>query len=179
MSRVIRAERDRNGARVHVDNELLAPDSELWHMSLCLRDHAPTGPEWGYHGSGPSQLAIAILLVVTDTVEAERFYPLFSERRPLPHPGRSLDPSRRPGPALARPGTRQGPSALLGLRRARRRRCPRCPDRRPQSGRPAAAHLLIKMIIVMTMGYTIRGTRGGRKGGGPELTERARACDLQ
>ena len=76
MSRVIRGERDRNGARVHVDNELLAPDSELWHMSLCLRDHSPTGPEWGYHGSGPSQLAIAILLVVTDTVEAERFYPL-------------------------------------------------------------------------------------------------------
>ena len=35
------------------------------------------GPEWGYHGSGPGQLAIAMLLAVTDTEEAKRYYPLF------------------------------------------------------------------------------------------------------
>jgi hypothetical protein len=28
---------------------------------LDLRDHSPTGPEWGYGGSGPAQLALAIL----------------------------------------------------------------------------------------------------------------------
>ncbi len=30
--------------------------------SLKIRDHSPTGFEWGYGGSGPSQLALAILL---------------------------------------------------------------------------------------------------------------------
>lgn len=28
---------------------------------LDLRNHSPTGFSWGYHGSGPSQLALAIL----------------------------------------------------------------------------------------------------------------------
>lgn len=78
MSRLIRGERDVDGtARVYIDDELLAPGSALWHTSLCLRNHSPTGPNWGYHGSGPAQLAIVILLVVTDTEEAQRFYPLF------------------------------------------------------------------------------------------------------
>ena len=78
MSRLIRGERGDDGtARVYLDDELLAPDSALWHTSLCLRNHSPTGPNWGYHGSGPAQLAIAILLAVTDTEEAQRFYPLF------------------------------------------------------------------------------------------------------
>jgi hypothetical protein len=30
-------------------------------MRNDLRDHSPTGPEWGYGGSGPAQLALAIL----------------------------------------------------------------------------------------------------------------------
>lgn len=30
--------------------------------SLKLRNHSPTGFEWGYAGSGPAQLALAILL---------------------------------------------------------------------------------------------------------------------
>ena len=78
MSRLIRGERDADGnARVYVDDELLAPDSALWHTSLCLRNLSPTGPEWGYDGRGPAQLAIVILLAVTDTEEAQRFYPLF------------------------------------------------------------------------------------------------------
>lgn len=33
--------------------------------SLRLQDHSPDGFEWGYGGSGPSQLALAILLDVT------------------------------------------------------------------------------------------------------------------
>jgi len=78
LSRLIRGERDVDGtARVYIGDELLAPGSALWHTSLCLRNHSPTGPNWGYHGSGPAQLAIVILLVVTDTEEAQRFYPLF------------------------------------------------------------------------------------------------------
>lgn len=31
-------------------------------LSLSVRNHSPTGFEWGYGGSGPAQLALAILL---------------------------------------------------------------------------------------------------------------------
>ena len=34
-------------------------------LRLDLRDHSPTGFEWGYGGSGPSQLALAVLVEVT------------------------------------------------------------------------------------------------------------------
>ena len=30
--------------------------------SLRLRNHSPTGFSWGYYGSGPAQLALALLL---------------------------------------------------------------------------------------------------------------------
>ena len=31
------------------------------YLRLDLRQHSPTGPEWGYGGSGPAQLALAVL----------------------------------------------------------------------------------------------------------------------
>ena len=34
-------------------------------LRLDLRNHSPTGFEWGYRGSGPAQLALAILACVT------------------------------------------------------------------------------------------------------------------
>lgn len=34
--------------------------------SLRLRNHSPTGFNWGYGGSGPSQLALALLLDLTN-----------------------------------------------------------------------------------------------------------------
>ena len=37
--------------------------------SLKLANHSPTGFEWGYYGSGPAQLALAILLDFTDDKE--------------------------------------------------------------------------------------------------------------
>lgn len=74
---LIRGRRRPGGARVHVDGEPLAPGSPLWETSLCLRNHSPTGPEWGYAGCGPAQLALAVLLLVTDSAEAERYYHLF------------------------------------------------------------------------------------------------------
>ncbi|MCU4744660.1 DUF6166 domain-containing protein [Halobacteria archaeon AArc-m2/3/4] len=46
--------------RVGTDDEL-SPD-----RSLEVRNHSPTGFEWGYNGSGPAQLALAILLDYTD-----------------------------------------------------------------------------------------------------------------
>lgn len=39
---------------VTVDGRRLNPRNDLWN-------HSPTGFEWGYGGSGPAQLALAIL----------------------------------------------------------------------------------------------------------------------
>ena len=36
-------------------------NGEALEMRLDLRNHSPTGFEWGYCGSGPAQLALAIL----------------------------------------------------------------------------------------------------------------------
>jgi hypothetical protein len=46
--------------------------------SQKVRNHSPDGFEWGYAGSGPAQLALAILLDVTlSSVLAERNYMRF------------------------------------------------------------------------------------------------------
>lgn len=46
--------------------------------SMRLRNHSPTGFEWGYGGSGPSQLALALLLDATgDRDFATRCYHWF------------------------------------------------------------------------------------------------------
>ena len=37
-----------------------------WRSSLAVSIHSPTGPAWGYGGSGSAQLALGILLSVTD-----------------------------------------------------------------------------------------------------------------
>lgn len=42
--------------------------------SLKVRNHSPDGFAWGYGGSGPSQLALGILLEETDQETAERLY---------------------------------------------------------------------------------------------------------
>ena len=43
-------------------------------LRLDLRNHSPTGFEWGYGGSGPAQLALALLADVFDDVFALRHY---------------------------------------------------------------------------------------------------------
>ena len=48
-----------------------------WWSSLAVRNHSPTRPAWGYGGSGPAQLALAILLAVTDEATVQRFYQRF------------------------------------------------------------------------------------------------------
>ncbi|MDE0456061.1 MAG: DUF6166 domain-containing protein [Chromatiales bacterium] len=50
-----------------------------WRKSLALRNHSPTGVEWGYLGSGPAQLALALLLEVADDATALRFYQRFKD----------------------------------------------------------------------------------------------------
>src|ERR671918_440545 len=42
--------------------------------SLQVRNHSPTGFSWGYGGIGPEQLALALLLELTDAEMALRWY---------------------------------------------------------------------------------------------------------
>jgi hypothetical protein len=44
-------------------------DGEALDFRLDLRNHSPTGFDWGYCGSGPAQLALAILAHHCDSNE--------------------------------------------------------------------------------------------------------------
>lgn len=49
-------------------------------LRLDLRNHSPTGYAWGYGGSGPAQLALAILCdALGDDQRAERVYQPFKD----------------------------------------------------------------------------------------------------
>lgn len=66
--------RTEQGALVLVDGHPLAP-------RLDLANKSPTGFEWGYGGSGPGQLALAILADhLQDDREALRLYQEFKWR---------------------------------------------------------------------------------------------------
>jgi hypothetical protein len=52
---------DANSRTVDVDGELLDPKE-----SQSFQNHSPDGFAWGYHGSGPSQLALALMIVACD-----------------------------------------------------------------------------------------------------------------
>ena len=58
-------------------SRLESDNAAIRYPPLAVRNHSPTGPAWGYDGSGPAQLALAILLAVTDAATAERFYQRF------------------------------------------------------------------------------------------------------
>ena len=67
---------------------------ELLNPRTDLRNHSPTGFEWGYHGSGPAQLALAILSRFYDDDElAVKCYQQFKAQiiGGLPHEGWDLD----------------------------------------------------------------------------------------
>lgn len=62
----------------------ILPDGEVSRLplgpSLVLRDHSPDGFQWGYSGSGPAQLALALLLNATLDIEtASEYYQQFKE----------------------------------------------------------------------------------------------------
>jgi len=55
--------------------------------SQSIYNHSPNGFSWGYEGSGPAQLALALLLDVTDEVEvALKFYQNFKRHVVAIHP---------------------------------------------------------------------------------------------
>lgn len=51
-------------------------------LPLCLeiRRHSPTGFEWGYAGSGPAQLALALCVEVVGRARAESTYQSVKDR---------------------------------------------------------------------------------------------------
>ena len=58
--KIYRGTRDKDGnTQVEVLTEGKPPRQLDWRLDL--RRHSPTGIEWGYGGSGPAQLALAIL----------------------------------------------------------------------------------------------------------------------
>jgi len=78
----------RNGtaADVTVDGKPLIPRLDLWN-------HSPSGFEWGYGGSGPAQLALAILADhLFDEDEAVCLHQEFKQRviANLPYAGWTL-----------------------------------------------------------------------------------------
>lgn len=58
-----------SGGPVYVDGISLPLEP-----SLAVWNHSPTGFSWGYGGSGPAQLALAILLRFTDRETASRLH---------------------------------------------------------------------------------------------------------
>ena len=56
--KIYRGIREKSGASVTVNN---GDAISTLDPRLDLRNHSPTGFEWGYGGSGPAQLALAIL----------------------------------------------------------------------------------------------------------------------
>lgn len=60
-----------------MDKIILSRDGEgIGHANIpqTIVRHSPTGMEWGYAGSGPADLALNILLLVTDEDTANSLY---------------------------------------------------------------------------------------------------------
>lgn len=78
--------REGHATTVTVNGRPLNPRLDLWN-------HSPTGFEWGYGGSGPAQLALALLADhLSDDEQAVRLHQEFKFRvvAKLPHGGWTL-----------------------------------------------------------------------------------------
>lgn len=81
--------REGNRTTVTVNGEPLNP-------RLDLANKSPSGFEWGYLGSGPAQLALAILAdYLSDDKKAQSLYQLFKEKAiaPIQEDAWSMDSS--------------------------------------------------------------------------------------
>jgi Family of unknown function (DUF6166) len=78
--KVYTGKRLRNGeCVVHVIQD--TGDSRLLQLRLEVVNHSPTGFEWGYSGSGPAQLALALLLdVIHDQTMAIQLHQAFKRK---------------------------------------------------------------------------------------------------
>ena len=67
-----------DGALVRVEHER---NATLLPLRTDLRNHSPTGFEWGYAGSGPAQLSLAICAhALKNDSRAQRVYQYFKAR---------------------------------------------------------------------------------------------------
>lgn len=79
--RVFHGVRGEHGATVYVQAESArGAGLRQLDMRLDLRSHSPTGFEWGYGGSGPSQLALALCAAVVGDRRAQVIYQDFKRR---------------------------------------------------------------------------------------------------
>ena len=67
------------GIRHERSGEVLVDGVPL-NVRFDLRKHSPTGFEWGYHGSGPAQLALALLADCVGDDLAVTLYQEFKRR---------------------------------------------------------------------------------------------------
>lgn len=63
---------DAENNEVHIDGKFLSPK-----RSQSIRNHSPDGFNWGYCGSGPAQLALAICLNFMAEKDASAIYQHF------------------------------------------------------------------------------------------------------
>lgn len=85
--KIYHGRRTEHGCAVDVEE-----DGEVFLLNprLDLRNHSPTGLEWGYSGSGPAQLALALAADATgDDERAQHVYQRlkFKVVGSLPHEG--------------------------------------------------------------------------------------------
>ena len=75
--------------------KVFRPDGKELDLRLDLHNHSPTGFEWGYGGSGPAQLALALLAHMVGNDIALRYYQLFKWQvvARLPSAGWALSPA--------------------------------------------------------------------------------------
>lgn len=73
------------------------PGEDATELPLCLeiRNHSPTGFEWGYGGSGPAQLALALCVDAAGEKVARVVYQEFKMRMIAPLQGDAWTLSRR------------------------------------------------------------------------------------
>lgn len=93
--KVYQGTRTETGCIVTVEEEGRTP--RPLDPRLDLRNHSPTGLEWGYAGSGPSQLALALAAdVLGDGEKAQEVYQRlkFKLVGGLPHGGWRLTEGR-------------------------------------------------------------------------------------
>lgn len=89
MSPVIyRGTRDENGT-ARVSKQVDGGPAGPLDMRSDIRNHSPDGAEWGYGGSGPAQLSLALLADVVGDYDAEELYQRFKREvvARFPHEG--------------------------------------------------------------------------------------------
>jgi len=66
--------------QLDTDQAIVTVDGRPLDPRLDLMNHSPDGFEWGYSGSGPAQLSLAILAACMSDVEAVKYHQDFKRK---------------------------------------------------------------------------------------------------